>query len=309
MIVCLGTTPVYQRSMVFDRVKRDGVNRATAVYDYASGKSINVARVLHTLGEDVVALGFAGGERGAAMLAELTASGIRHDFVREMAPTRQCITVIDQGEGTATELVEEARPIHNGHAERLLTLLAERLRSASACVLSGSLPPNFDPTFYLRCLRLLPGRPIPVILDARGEPLRHALPHGGFIAKMNRDELGATVNRPPHGDAEILAAARTIVPAGGAIVVTLGAEGAIVANDKGGWRIHAPSVTAVSAVGSGDAFAAGMVKELVRGQSLPDACALGAACGAANAMTDRAGYVNARDVEDARRRVTVEPIP
>src|SRR5688572_14529013 len=123
MIVCLGTTPVLQRSMVFDRVTPDGVNRATAVYDYASGKSPNVARVLHTLGEDVIATGFAGGDRGAALLRDLDRAGIRNEFVLVDAPTRQCVTVIDRDSGTATELVEESAPVADAHWHALEAIL------------------------------------------------------------------------------------------------------------------------------------------------------------------------------------------
>src|SRR5258708_3397627 len=75
MILCLGTTPVYQRTMVFDRVTPDAVNRAREVHDYASGKSVNVARVVHTLGEPLLATGFVGGGRGEALLRDLDASG------------------------------------------------------------------------------------------------------------------------------------------------------------------------------------------------------------------------------------------
>ena len=46
MIVCLGTTPTMQRTMLFDRVEIDAVNRAVEVREYASGKSVNVAKVL-----------------------------------------------------------------------------------------------------------------------------------------------------------------------------------------------------------------------------------------------------------------------
>src|SRR5690348_14565331 len=108
MILCLGTTPVYQRTMVFERVTPDAVNRAREVWDYASGKAVNAARVVHTLGRDVVVTGFAGGARGKALVEDLESSGVVHDFVWTPAETRQCITVIDRSNGTATELVEES---------------------------------------------------------------------------------------------------------------------------------------------------------------------------------------------------------
>src|SRR5579872_167130 len=111
MIICLGTTPTMQRSMTFTRVTLDDVNRAVDVREYASGKSPNVARVLKTLGEDLLEIGFAGGVRGKMLLDDLAAAGIRCDFVQIASQTRLCTTVIDQAAGMATELVEEHAPV------------------------------------------------------------------------------------------------------------------------------------------------------------------------------------------------------
>ena len=44
----------------------------------------------------------------------------------------------------------------------------------------------------------------------------------------------------------------------------------------------------------------------MRGQSMPDACRLAIACGAANAMTPKAGHVLPVDVELLEKKVDVE---
>ena len=64
MILCLGTTPAVQRVMVFTKLTLDAVNRAATTLDGAAGKSVNVAKVLKSLGERPVATGFLGGDRG-----------------------------------------------------------------------------------------------------------------------------------------------------------------------------------------------------------------------------------------------------
>ena len=310
MILCLGTTPVLQRSMLFDRVRPDAVNRAAAVRDYASGKSVNVARVLHALGEEPLAVGFAGGDRGDALLRDLDARGVRHDFVRVAAPTRQCVTVIDRGAGTATELVEESYPVEPADWDRLSEKLEALLPRARAWVFSGSLPPGAPQDFYARWLPVARGHDIPVLLDARGEPLRRALeqPAVGFIAKMNREELAATVGAAIETEDGLRRAVREVTPAGGGVVVTGGAEGAIASSNGRTWRVRPPGVKAVSAVGSGDAFAAGFVAGLLRGQGWPAALALAAACGAANAMTAVAGEVRVEDVRDLLAGTDVQPL-
>ena len=307
MILCLGTTPVFQRSMVFERLEPDAVNRAAAVHDYASGKSVNVARVLHTLGAEVLAVGFAGGDRGLALLRDLDAAGVRHDFVTTAHPTRQCVTVIDRSRGSATELVEESTHVAAPEWAQLHERLDRLLPRATGVILSGSLPPGAPQDFYLTCLRRVPPS-VPTVLDTRGQPLRGALRHPGFIAKLNREELASTVGHALDADDALVRAMREIMPPGGATVVTLGAKGALAMDARGAWRLQVPAVPARSAVGSGDAFAAGLTLGLLRKQPLPDACAFATACGAANAMTDRAGHLSREDVERLRPQVRIEPL-
>ena len=111
MILTLSTTPALQRTMTFANLSIDAVNRATNVREFASGKGINVARVVHTLTHACVATGFLGGDRGAFCRRDMDACGIKHDFVTVAANTRMCITLVDEQKRTATELIEEASPV------------------------------------------------------------------------------------------------------------------------------------------------------------------------------------------------------
>jgi tagatose 6-phosphate kinase len=63
---------------------------------------------------------------------------------------------------------------------------------------------------------------------------------------------------------------------------------------------------AVNPIGSGDAFTAGLVWRLLRGDDLGAACRWGSAAGAANALTLMAGEVNRPDVDRLVQEVTVE---
>jgi tagatose 6-phosphate kinase len=308
MILCLGTTPTVQRSMTFERVGIDAVNRAAEVQEYASGKSPNVARVLRTMGADALEVGFAGGERGRFLLEDLTRAGVRCDFVGVAAQTRLCTTVIDRSNGTATELVEEHAPVPPGAWAEMDRKLHELLPSARMWIFSGSLPAGAPQDFYARWLPLARELGATLILDARGEPLKRALVHAGFIVKLNREELADTLGTPLDSDSALADATRRIAPAGGAAIITLGSGGAVASDGKHAWRVTGPPVRAISAVGSGDAFAAGLALELMRGAALPEALKLAAACGAANAMTALAGHLHVRDVEELRPAMEVTEV-
>ena len=308
MILCLGTTPVYQRSMMFVRVKPDGVNRATEVADYASGKSLNVARVLHALGQDPLATGFVGGSRGRMLCGDLDAAGIPHDFVTVRPETRQCITVIDQSAGIATELVEESAAVEESAWQELDRKLRWLLPQSRLWIFSGTLPPGAPQDFYARWLPLAREIGATAILDARGEPLKLALRDGNAIYKLNRDEFADTLGADLSEDRALIDAIRTHTPPGGKLIITLGRSGAIGSDGKDIWRVHSPTIKAISAVGSGDAFAAGLGAALSDGKPVRDALILGAACGAANALTPFAGHIRPEEVERLSRDSRVESI-
>jgi tagatose 6-phosphate kinase len=310
MIICLGTTPTVQRTMTFEQLHVGDVNRATSVTETASGKSLNVARVLHTLGEPLVATGFVGGDSGAFIREDLSRAGIAHDFVNVGPKTRTCVTVIDEAERTATELIEESKRVEDDAFDRLGTKLAALLVGAKLLVMSGTLTPGAPPDFYARCVERANGAGVRSILDATGVPLRHALAARPIVVKPNRAELGKTLDVDTSTNEGLRDGMRRLVGEGSAwAVVTLGGEGAMVSDGQRFWRVAAPNVNVVSPIGSGDSFAAGLAAGVFRGQSVPQACALAVACGAANAMTPVAGYVRREDVERLLRDVRIVEAP
>src|SRR5262245_36224389 len=96
MILCIGPTPAAQRVMVFSKLLLDNVNRTDKVWDGASGKAVNVAKVLKALGLNPLAVGFIGGNRGEQLCLRLAHAGIANEFLRVNAATRECVTVIDE---------------------------------------------------------------------------------------------------------------------------------------------------------------------------------------------------------------------
>ncbi len=350
MILCVGTTPTVQRTMVFERLELDEVNRAVEVHEYASGKSVNVARVLGVLGEEGLAVGFAGGRRGEFLLEEMTAAGIAHDFVRTAGQTRLCTTVIDRSTGQVTELVEEAPAASAGEWEELIArvdarvagregrrgdenaeamkraALAEAVKRAEAAevvngageaeaiVFSGTLAGGAPIDWPARWLGNGPATtagsahgPI-VIVDARGEPMRRALRADGIrvIAKLNRQELAATLGEPLADERELRAAILGNAPRGGWLIVTMGKAGALASDGRALRRVIAPAVQAISPIGSGDSFAAGLAAGIVRGLAMEDSLKLACACGVANALTKHSGMGIKEDVDRLVTEVRVE---
>jgi len=313
MILCIGTTPTLQRTMIFDQVAINDVNRAAEVIEYASGKSINVARVAHALGQEVTATGFLGGHRGRLIRQDLDRAGIRHAFVEVAPETRLCITFVERSAHRSTELIEETSRVDPDDWNRLEREL-EPLRSpAKVVVCSGSLPPGAPVNFYARQVaRRLPGQR--VILDGRGPVIHEALREGSFILKLNLSELAATDGSVPElsiksDPMQLTSAMNRLRPKGddGMLIVTLGARGVVACDNSRTWTVTVPTILPVNAIGSGDAFAAGLACGLMKDGTVdwPEALKLASAFGVANALTPLAGHVNRDDVEKLRKQILV----
>lgn len=307
MILCLGTTPAVQRVMVFRGLTLDAVNRAATTVDGAAGKSINVAKVLQVLGEQPLATGFLGGDRGEYLRAVLEGRGIQHEFVTVAVRSRQCVTVIDQEAGTQTELVEESSPVESADYERLRAIVHRRIRSGRAVVMSGTITPGGPVDLYRQCTGLAHEAGGFSVVDAQGPALQEALAARPGLVKPNRAELAATVGRELEDEAALVVAARELHERGAQRVVVTAGKGPTLAFDgQRFWRVRAPRIVAVNPIGSGDAFTAGLVWRLLRGDDLGEACRWGSAAGAANALTLMAGEVNRPDVDRLVQEVTVE---
>jgi tagatose 6-phosphate kinase len=307
MILCIGTTPALQRVMVFRRLAVDAVNRAVETLDGIAGKSVNVAKVLKELGEEPVALGFIGGDRGEELRQTLEQRGVKTDFIQVLERTRQCITVIDGSAGTQTELVEESKAVNAETYEALIAKIQRRVGGCKAMVLSGTLTPGAPTDFYLRCVRTAREHNVLTAVDAQAAALMKSLDGEPDLVKPNRAELGATLGRELREERDALKAAQELIERGAKnVVVTAGKAPTIACDTKQSWRISNPDIKAVNPIGSGDAFTAGVVSRLLKGEGLSEACRWGAACGAANAVNLMAGEVKEEDLKRLIKEVRAE---
>lgn len=306
-MLCLGPTPAVQRVMVFSRLTLDAVNRTAAVQEAAAGKSVNVAKVLKALGETPVALGFAGGPRGAWLVAELSRLGIEHDLVSVSPETRQCLTVVDETAATHTELVEESRPVGPGDYDRLAHRLRARLGRARAVVVSGSLTPGGPVDFYRRCVHEAHAAGVLSVVDAAGPPLAEALPAVPDVVKPNRSELASTVGRALQDEAAVMVAMAEVHERGARqVVVTAGRRPTFAYDGRQFWRITPPPISPQNPIGAGDAFAAGLAWRLMRGDGLGEACRWAGAVAAADALTLLPGEVDAAQLDGLLARTSLE---
>ena len=311
VILCVGLTPTVQRTQRFATLTLGEVNRASETLTTASGKAVNVARVLDTLGTSVCLVQPLGGDSGRYVHKNLPFPQ-EIVWVEDDASTRMCCTLLESspviGGMVTTELVEEAPPLCEADRERLIACAQEKLPLATALALSGSLPPGTNPDFYAR-LCAVTSRSVPVVLDAQKEPLHLALAERPYLVKPNRQETIAALHLP--ADTSALACAQALCEAGAQnALVSEGKAGALLLTAEGGaWRILPPKITAQNPIGSGDALMAGLIfSHFVLQATLLESVRFGTACAAANCLTLTSGVVHSETINQLLSQVVLESV-
>lgn len=297
-IVTLTLNPSIDRSCRTAHVVAEKKLRCHSVQHQPGGGGINVARVVHTLGGDSLAIWVGGGAAAGRLAGLLEADGVAQHQIEAEAATRENVHLIDEGNGAQYRLVMPGAKLTVDESERALDRCVELAKEARCVVASGSLPPGVSLDYYARLRRKLPGR-VRFVVDTKGEALRHALAECVSLIKPNLAELGALVGRELEEDAAIEKAARELIGDNRAavVVVSLGRGGALLVTEDGADRISAPTVPIRSKVGAGDSMVAGIVHQWVRDASLADAVRFGVAAGAAAVMTPGTELCRRSDVE------------
>ncbi|SEM96133.1 1-phosphofructokinase [Lihuaxuella thermophila] len=292
MITTVTLNPAIDKTYRIRELKCGRIHRVQQVTEAPGGKGINVAKVLHRLGQQVVATGLIGGYNGQRICHLLDEMHINHDFCRVSGESRLCLNMIDD-QGVGTEVLEPGPAISPAEWKRMKDKCADLAKQSSFVVFSGSLPLGLDQSAYQQLVHLVQQSGAKAVLDTSGAAFRAALDACPFMVKPNLDEVRQILGANMLTREEIGQVIQEWHQHGVEwIAVSLGAEGAIVSRrDAGAWLAIPPQIEAVNPVGSGDSFVAGFVAGLAEHRSLEECIQWAVACGAANALEERAGEI------------------
>lgn len=296
-IVTLTLNPCIDASSETDEVRPMRKNRISNERFDPGGGGINVARVVHKVGGNAHAIYLAGGLTGHTLDKMIDEIGLPRTTVPIQGDTRISHTVFERLARQEYRFVPEGPEIAEAEWRACLEVIAEL--DADYLVASGSLPHSVPTDFYARVARLAAERGMRLVLDTSGEPLSAALAEGIFLLKPNHRELAQVAGVAlPTREAQHAAAMEIIAKGHTELVaVSLGANGAFVADQDGCHDLAAPPAEMHSAVGAGDSFVAGMTLGLVRGRDIQGSLRLAVAAGTAAVMTMGTELCRRADVE------------
>ena len=278
MILTLTPNPSLDLTYGLDELVHGEVQRAGSMTVEAGGKGINVSRNLVANGRASLAVAPIGGPSGEQFLSLLEGLGMDLVCVPVDGAVRMNVSLAEVG-GTLTKINASGPRLSDGELDLLLGKTAEAGRDAEWLALCGSLPPGAPADLYARAVALGREAGCRVAVDSSGPSLEAALGAGPDVIKPNGEELADLVGCPLATLGDVLAAAGEVRSGGvGAVLVSLGADGAVLVDEDGALHADTPPFVPASTVGAGDALLAGFLYAGVGGKAgLLEAVAWGAA--------------------------------
>jgi 1-phosphofructokinase len=289
-VVTVTLNPAIDLTVALDRFVVGQVQRASAAVCNCGGKGVNVAGCLADWGARVAATGVLGHSNDGAFADFFAKKGVADLFVRAAGETRTNIKIADRASGETTDVNLPGLSVSEEAFAAVRAALKRSVAPGRPVVLAGSLPESLPETAWATLVDDLARCGARVALDTSGSPLAAALASGQPIQalKPNRAELEALIGRALPTAADLVAAARSLIDRGVALVaVSLGADGALFVDRQTALAAALPAKKALSTVGAGDAMVAGIAAALVEGASLERLARLAVAF--ASSKLDRIG--------------------
>lgn len=322
-VICICLSPGFQRSVIIDALIPGEVNRLKSVWVDAAGKGVNVCRVLQRLGVDALCLA-QGGSNAHDLMSLARLEGLDLRLIPSSGPLRTCTSIVETSMASGrrvTELVEPSSPVDQSCVDTMTQTVQAMLPSATALVLAGSMAPGYPAGYLALLANMARETGVPVLLDVQGSILFDTLVARPAVVKINLAEFASTFfprrfSGGEHGGdlAEPLVSADIINAVAEvsrnhatSFVLTRGAESILLARGGDVRFIPVPALAAeqiINPIGSGDAFLAGMLAQLLTSccnpnwdniplDTLEKAMVLATACAQSNARTLRPGLLEA----------------
>ena len=260
------------------------------------GGGINVARAIKQLGGQATAIYPAGGYSGKFLQTLLEHEGVDSLIVATEKHTRENMIVTDLATNLQYRFGMPGQELSRSEWEQCLQLVEQS--NAEFIVASGSLPPGVPLDIFGRVAKIAKQKNSKLIVDTSGKALEYALKEGVYMIKPNLGELSKLSGKEELGFQEIEQVAKALINNSGctAIVVSMGATGAMLITKNEVYKFSAPPVKRRSTVGAGDSMVAGIVYSLANNKSLQEALSYGVACGTAATLNTGTQLCRREDV-------------
>ncbi|RIJ76956.1 1-phosphofructokinase [Nakamurella silvestris] len=308
MIITVTPNPSIDRAFDLDVLRLGEVNRAENTHFDPGGKGINIARALANNGIATTALFPSGGPDGELLMQTLAGQGVLARPVPIGGAVRSNITLVE-GNGSTTKVNAPGPVLTTAEADSLLAA-ADSLLAAGASWLvgAGSLPSGVREDFYQQLAGIARRHGTRFALDTSGPALAAAVGDGDLaVVKPNEDELAELLGVELSTVGDVIDGAHRLIANGiDSVLVSLGANGALLVTAGRAWWAGGPPLVPLSTVGAGDTTLAGY---LATTGDPPECLRTAVAWGRAAVLLPGSAALSPQHVDVSAVRVIADPDP
>ena len=209
-IVTLTMNPALDIATSTDRVEPTHKLRCSAPRYDPGGGGINVARAVHALGGDAVAIFPIGGPAGEMIRHMLQQEGVAHHAIPISGFTRESLAVEELASGKQFRFILPGPELKPADQKRCLDQLCAAASGTQYIIASGSLPPGVPDDFYAKVAELARVQRARFVIDTSGPALKQA-GLGIYLLKPSLRELTDLTGREIRSERDEELAARQVI--------------------------------------------------------------------------------------------------
>lgn len=291
LCICLSST--IQKTVLFDDVVLENVNRSKSYRIDASGKAINSARVLNQLENNSTYVVCPIGKKNKNIFLELAKNDkLKIDYVLIPGFTRECVTLLSTKKNTTTELVvSEPQVLQKFDFEkaqrRIFKLIKKSINKVDGVLFAGSRPECWSSSLIVQIAKLAIDNKKIFLADYHSKDLiltlKNIVP---TIVKINSDEFISTFNldktiTEDNLKQEIINASKKY---NNIFIITRGEKSTFAANCSSFVEVPVPKIIPLNTIACGDSFSAGFLYEYVKTKDFEKSLLKATECATLNAQ-------------------------
>ena len=275
------------------------------------GKGVNIAHTLKSLGNEVIATGFAGGHAGQMLCDSIREIGVTTSFIFTNGVTRTNTSILDRRNQTLTELNDFGQVVPDEDIDFFIENYERLLNRIDLVIIAGSLPQGISIDIYNQLMELAHKHKKKVIIHTSPDYTENIMKASPFLINPDMRSNHELFGKPLDGIAQFLEAGRHILMKSSnteLVIFTHRIENVVAVTREKSYIIRPKDLKIVNMLGYGDAYLSGFIHSYFKKSSISEALQYASATGLTDVEDLYKEIHDTKKIDENLSRIIVEEV-
>ncbi len=306
-VVTVSLNPALDVTLTVDGLTPEKINTVLKKETDAAGKTVNIAKALHSFGVRANLITFAGKENADSYFSRLAsdAPNLEYEAILTDGAIRENLHVILPDESLVT-IRQNGFSVSEKDISRLREKISMHTDPDTLFVISGRFPDGFSSEDFRSLCKFISENGGLIAVDSNSVSYSDIIHVAPFIIKPNIDELRDITSLPLRDKAEIKKALCELSLLGiENILLSMGADGLVYYGKDTVLHAQPPKVKVLSSVGAGDCTLAGFILSCLSGKDISTSVKTATAFGTAAVSLPGTKIPDEKEVIDVWSKISI----